>query len=286
MAQRFIRRGLAGFAVAAAAAAVLLAGPVPGYATTGSVVGTVSSPIPLKVRAGASTATALLGTLRPGSRATVLCQQAGQWVHGKVRVTNVWDRLADGRYVSDAYMARPARVRVPACGAEATDAPPAVTPGGAPVVAPGWVLPVPGRAGQGFRPANNPYHDGVDILEPRNTPIRSAAAGTVITVTCNTSGTTCDVDGSPAVRGCGWYVEIQHAGRVVTRYCHLVRQPSVAVGQPVAAGQVIGYVGSSGNSSAPHLHFEVHVNAAPANPQNAVDPVGFMRGVGHPFAGT
>jgi murein DD-endopeptidase MepM/ murein hydrolase activator NlpD len=279
-----LKRGLGAIAVAAAAATVLLTGPAAGYATAGTVAGTVDSPVPLKVRAGASADTALVGTLRSGGRATVTCQQAGQWIHGKIRATNLWDRLADGRYISDAYVRRAARVRIPACAAA-----PVVAPAAAPAPPSGvtgtWVVPVPGRPGQGFRPASNPFHQGVDILEPRGTAVRAASAGVVITVVCNTSGTTCDVDGNPGVRGCGWYAEIQHPGGVITRYCHLIHQPAVTVGQVVVTGQVIGNVGTSGNSSAPHLHFEVHLGAAPANPLNAVDPVAFMRSVGAPLGG-
>jgi murein DD-endopeptidase MepM/ murein hydrolase activator NlpD len=98
----------------------------------------------------------------------------------------------------------------------------------------------------------------------------------VVTAECNAAPTHgCDVDGSPAITGCGWYVEIRHAGDLVTVYCHLLRRPLVNVGQTVTAGQVIGNVGMSGNASAPHLHFEVH-NGYPATRLNAIDPVPFM----------
>jgi murein DD-endopeptidase MepM/ murein hydrolase activator NlpD len=94
----------------------------------------------------------------------------------------------------------------------------------------------------------------------------------------------CDQDGSPQVLGCGWYVDILHANRVITRYCHLVTRPSVTEGQSVSAGMVIGFSGTSGNSSGPHLHFEVHLNGD-SSPAGAVDPVGFMNQVGAPLVG-
>jgi murein DD-endopeptidase MepM/ murein hydrolase activator NlpD len=132
----------------------------------------------------------------------------------------------------------------------------------------------------GFRSAARPAHDGIDLSARRETPILAAAAGTVTRVVCNVSAGTCDVDGTPALRGCGWYVEVQHLNRIVTRYCHMVRRPVVEVGQAVAKGQLLGNVGTSGSSSGPHLHFEVHVNAAPAVHDNAVDPIAFLRSRG------
>ncbi len=155
---------------------------------------------------------------------------------------------------------------------------------GAGVVAGEWTLPVAGRLGSGFRTAARPGHDGIDLIAPRGAAVRAAAAGTVVTVVCNSSSGTCDRDGSPAVSGCGWLLEVLHADRragpVVTRYCHLLRRPPVQVGQRVAAGQVIGAEGSSGNSSGPHLHFEVH-RGEQAYESNAVDPVSYLsaRGV-------
>jgi murein DD-endopeptidase MepM/ murein hydrolase activator NlpD len=65
-------------------------------------------------------------------------------------------------------------------------------------------------------------------------------------------------------------VDIAHAGGVVTRYCHMLTHPYVHEGQAVAVGQVVGIVGSSGHSSGPHLHFEVHVSGTPT------DPIPFM----------
>lgn len=156
---------------------------------------------------------------------------------------------------------------------------------GGPVAPSGWARPVAGTVGSGFRTGDRPGHDGVDIMAPRGTVIRAASSGVVVRVRCNVGGGSwdapfdppmpCDVDGSPTTDGCGWYAEVRHAADVVTRYCHMVRQPIVRVGQAVAAGQHIGYVGSSGNSSGPHLHFEVH-EGYPAHEGNATDPVSFM----------
>ncbi|MER7007277.1 M23 family metallopeptidase [Dactylosporangium sp. NPDC000555] len=103
---------------------------------------------------------------------------------------------------------------------------------------------------------------------------------------CDQSTGNCNIDGSPSTRGCGWLVDIVHPGGVVTRYCHMVQQPFVTAGQTVAAGQVIGLVGTSGNSSGPPLHFEIHtgvpVGARP-DKTNSVDPVPFMQAAGAPL---
>jgi murein DD-endopeptidase MepM/ murein hydrolase activator NlpD len=62
----------------------------------------------------------------------------------------------------------------------------------------------------------------------------------------------------------------------------MVRRPEVTVGQTVTAGQRIGYSGSSGNSSGPHLHFEVHLNGDSSN-NGAINPVPYMQQVGSPL---
>lgn len=150
----------------------------------------------------------------------------------------------------------------------------------------GWRKPVTGQLVSGFRTAGRPAHDGVDIGAARGAPVHAAADGVVVTARCNAhrvdgSPYPCDVDGDPVtVRGCGWYVEIAHPDGSVTRSCHLLQQPAVAVGQPVTGGQVIGLVGSSGHSSGPHLHLEAHIGR-PATSRNAVDPLEFFaaRGV-------
>jgi uncharacterized protein YraI len=252
--------------------------PPPANSPVSGAVGTVDSGnTPLNVRSGASTATSVVGSLRTGNQISLVCQVAGQTISGRVRTTNLWDKLADGRYVSNAYIRRGS---LSPCPSSLT---PPLPPQANPGVATGWVIPVPGLPAQLFRPVYNPTHDGVDIMQPRNTPVAAASGGQVVTVECNTSGPNCDVDGGTSVRGCGWYLEIQHPNQVITRYCHLVRRPLVAEGQWVSAGQTIGYVGTSGNSSGTHLHFEVHVGPGYAVPANAVDPIAFMQRMNAPL---
>jgi murein DD-endopeptidase MepM/ murein hydrolase activator NlpD len=64
----------------------------------------------------------------------------------------------------------------------------------------------------------------------------------------------------------------------------MMQQPLVRIGQLVSAGQVIGISGSSGNSSGPHLHFEVHLGGDMSN-SGAVDPVSFMASKGVQLGG-
>lgn len=153
------------------------------------------------------------------------------------------------------------------------------------IAASGWAAPITGGVGSGFRSASRPAHQGVDIAAPKGTLIRAAATGRVVVSRCdpdNRGRLSCDVDGYPGKGGCGWYVDILHAGKVITRYCHMIRKPRVSKNDMVQAGQVIGEVGSSGNSSGPHLHFEVHLNGDRSK-HGATNPVPFMRERGAPL---
>lgn len=97
------------------------------------------------------------------------------------------------------------------------------------------------------------YHEGIDIAAPRGTPVRAAAAGTIAEVGRD--------------RGYGRYVRIRHSERIETLYAHLSRSSSAAeIGRRVTPDDVIGYVGSSGRSTGPHLHFEVRRAGSPVDP--------------------
>ncbi|GGM52994.1 M23 family metallopeptidase [Dactylosporangium sucinum] len=156
------------------------------------------------------------------------------------------------------------------------------------VTAGGWVNPVKASVGSSFGPRGGRLHAGVDLITARRTVIRAASAGTVIKAVCD--GATarargCDVDGSPSTPGCGWFVDLQHADGVITRYCHMIQRPLVSAGDHVAAGQQLGLVGSSGHSSGPHLHFEVHLHGDRSS-KGAINPVPWMKNHGAPLGGT
>ena len=86
------------------------------------------------------------------------------------------------------------------------------------------------------------------------TPIQAAAAGQVI-------------EARKLSYSYGWYIIVDHGNGFKTLYAHL-SEFLVDYGAWVGPGQVIGRVGSTGRSTGPHLHFELHLNGYPVNPQN------------------
>jgi murein DD-endopeptidase MepM/ murein hydrolase activator NlpD len=150
----------------------------------------------------------------------------------------------------------------------------------------GWVSPLPAGSYQlasGYGPRWGSFHYGVDLSAPTGTPIHAAAAGSVVGADCTSPfcdrpGTVAD-DGTPTTPGCGWRVQIQHPGGIATTYCHAFAL-TVHTGQSVVAGQTIGYVGSTGNSTGAHLHFQVHQGPPPISNATTIDPLPFLRGVG------
>lgn len=114
----------------------------------------------------------------------------------------------------------------------------------------GW--PVRGKLTSGFGPRWGRLHAGIDIGAGTGTPIKAAKAGAVIF-----SGT---------YSGYGKCIIIDHGGGLTTLYAHQSRL-AVGEGARVDQGQLIGYVGSTGHSTGPHLHFETRVNGSPQNPR-------------------
>ena len=99
------------------------------------------------------------------------------------------------------------------------------------------------------------YHSGIDIGVDYGTPVQAAAGGTVVEASW--------------ISGYGYSVIIDHGGGLSTLYGHN-QELAVSAGQQVAQGQVIAYAGSTGNSTGPHVHFEVRSGGEP------VDPNGYL----------
>lgn len=106
----------------------------------------------------------------------------------------------------------------------------------------------------GLRWGGSEFHPGIDIAAEMGTPVLATADGTVVDSGWNSGGY-------------GYMVDIDHGNGVITRYAHN-SQLTVTVGMNVKKGQVIAYVGSTGFSTGPHLHYEVRVNGRTVNPEN------------------
>lgn len=121
----------------------------------------------------------------------------------------------------------------------------------------------------GYRESTSEFHKGVDISDSgiSGTPILAAADGTV---TDSATGYGTGYYGCGDGGGFGNHAYIDHGNGYVTIYGHM-KECLVKTGDHVSAGQVIGYVGSSGSSTGPHLHFQIMQN------DNPVDPMHFFK---------
>jgi murein DD-endopeptidase MepM/ murein hydrolase activator NlpD len=121
----------------------------------------------------------------------------------------------------------------------------------------GLLAPVPGAVSSNFGMRRHPIlgykrmHAGIDFKARYGTPIVAVSDGRVSAA--GRSG------------GCGIAVRLEHGGGLSTRYCHMSRM-AVGAGQQVRRGQVIGYVGSTGLSTGPHLHYEMYRGGRAINP--------------------
>ena len=127
----------------------------------------------------------------------------------------------------------------------------------------GWIKPLKSYTftsafGMRLHPIKKKWlmHEGVDLSAPQGTPIYAAKAGKV-TRTAFQAG------------GAGYYVSINHGDGFSSVYMHMTHY-IVSPGQYVSTGQVIGYVGSTGGSTGPHLHFGISYNGTYVNPMNYI----------------
>jgi len=115
--------------------------------------------------------------------------------------------------------------------------------------------------GRRFHPISRVYrqHQGVDYGAPTGTPVSAIADGTVAMARRN--------------GGYGNFVQVRHSGGMISCYGHLSRYGAgVKAGRSVRQGQTVGYVGSTGFSTGPHLHFEVRQGGKPVNPLKVIPP--------------
>lgn len=176
--------------------------------------------------------------VQPGDSLWLIAQRYGTTVEAIARVNN----LADPDLLQPGEILRistPGRVRV------------ASNDSGGGQVLPALAWPLRGTISSRFGPRWGRLHEGVDIAVPYGTDIRAAATGTVKEIGW--------------MGGLGLAVVVDHGHGVETVYAH-ASAILVGPGQEVAAGQVLGQVGSTGNSTGPHLHFELRINGSPSNP--------------------
>ena len=126
----------------------------------------------------------------------------------------------------------------------------------------GWIVPINYTAftspfGEREAPTAgaSTYHYGVDLAAPTGTPIYASRSGTVTTASYGSSS--------------GYYVQIDHGDGYRSIYMHMTHY-DVYAGQYVRQGQVIGYCGSTGVSTGPHLHFGISLNGSYVNPANYI----------------
>lgn len=114
------------------------------------------------------------------------------------------------------------------------------------------------------------YHTGIDLMGSQGTPVKAVSTGTVVFSGYGYA----DSGGSY-----GHHIVLRLADGKYALYAHLAGS-TVQTGQSVTAGQMIGYVGSTGNSSGPHLHFEIRLNPKDFNGGNFLNPVTYLRSKG------
>ena len=120
------------------------------------------------------------------------------------------------------------------------------------------------RQGPRVHPISGEYknHGGTDIGASYGSAIYAADSGTVVTSQDGWNG------------GWGNYVMIDHGNGMMTLYAHMSSR-ACSVGQSVSQGQVIGYVGSTGNSTGPHLHYELYVGGSRVDPETYYSGISF-----------
>lgn len=200
---------------------------------------------------------------RIGAETQTVAQKASEVLQTRDRLSSTRDRLRIERNSQQKSLAsvRESKAKwiadIAALQAGSADIAARIRAGGshssATPSAAGLIWPVQGVLTSPFGMRWGRMHEGIDIGASTGTPIYAAAGGTVIYAGWE--------------GGYGNLTVIDHGGGLATAYGHQ-SQIAVSNGQTVSRGQAIGYVGSTGHSTGPHLHFEVRVNGTPENPLN------------------
>ena len=115
-----------------------------------------------------------------------------------------------------------------------------------------WVAPAAGTISSRFGTRWGSFHKGVDIANDVGTPIRAGSSGTIIS--------------SGPASGYGLWVRVEHPDNTISVYGH-IDSSNVKVGQQVGAGEQIARMGNRGNSTGPHLHYQIEVGGNPVDPE-------------------
>ncbi|MGE5188486.1 MAG: LysM peptidoglycan-binding domain-containing M23 family metallopeptidase [Gemmatimonadota bacterium] len=185
------------------------------------------------------------------------------------RIARAYDvplvELLDANGIADPSLVRPGQwVWVP--GATGTRPVPRADDLGeqlSPIARRAFRPPLRGKIGSAFGPRNAGFHRGVDILAPEGSDVRASEYGLVLYA-------------GNGLRGYGNVIVLDHGEGITTLYGHL-KEFRVESGDAVAAGQVIGTVGRTGNATTSHLHFELRLEDEALDPERYVGEEGGTR---------
>lgn len=222
----------------------------------------------------------VLSVPQPTVKYTVVKGDTLTKIAAKYKVSGGWKSVYDANKSvigSNPNLIKPGQVltipggtsSAPSTPKPSTPTPPASTGYVAPLAAGSYVKGdnlIVGGGGSMSRSAGG--HSGLDLTAPQGTPVKSVAAGTVIHAGYGYAGA-----------AYGNHVVIKHADGKYTLYAHLSAS-TVSTGAAVSAGQMIGNVGSTGNSSGPHLHFEVRTDPKLFYASIFLNPVIYLAGKG------
>lgn len=223
----------AGMAVLLAGMMIVLSGGIAHADATVTVA--VPDGLPLNVRSEPSTGAGVVGSLANGSAVTISCYAHGDPVEGIGGLTDIWNQLPGGGWVTDGFLETGSNAPVvPACAS-----------GSAPYRLPyaaGTAYTITQTPGNPYSHNDDYNRHAVDFAMPTGTPVLASAAGTVYFEGWSVGG--------------GIMALIDHGGNRCSQYAHL-SSTIINNGDWIAMGQQIGTSGATGNATGPHLHWNI-----------------------------